>query len=137
MRFISAVIFSVIFMCVGIYAQQPVSLPDYTKWVKKLGHSEAYLYRGKNIQLHDQYYILEQQTSRQLILVYYGPEDSNKEWFAIHMTLDSSGLKGSLFERIDSVWSFIQNLSQEDLNDMAMIFKSRYYLVEYTKKIIK
>ena len=67
------------------------------------------------------------------ILVYYGPEDSNKEWFAIYMTLDSSGLKGSLFERNDSSWSFIQNLPQEDLNDMAMVFKSRYGL-EYVKK---
>lgn len=118
----------------GTYAQQTNSeLPDYAKWVKQLDHSEGYLYRGKDIQLHDQHYILEQFTSRQLVLVYYKPED-DKTWFAIHMVLDSSGnLSGSLFERKGEVWSFTQNLSQEDLNDMATVFKSRYDL-EYKNK---
>lgn len=118
----------------NIYAQQSnPELPDYTKWLKEADHKEVYIYAGKDTPLRDQHYILEQSDSTQLVLVFYRPEDENKPWFVIHMVLNSSdNLSGYLFERKDGVWSFAQNLSENDLNDMATVFKSRYGL-EYKK----
>lgn len=119
----------------GTYAQQTnVELPDYTKWVMQLDHSEGYTYKGKDVQLRDQHYGLETATTRSVVLVYFTPEDSDKTWFAIYMTVDASdNLSGTLFERKEEVWSFMQNLSRDDLNDTATVFKSRYDL-EYKKK---
>lgn len=115
----------------GTYAQEAnIELPDYTKWVKQLDHSESYLHEGKEVQLRDQHYILEQETSTQLVLVYYRPENNGKSWFAIYMSLDlpKKELKGYLFDRGNDAWSFSQNLSMNDLDDMATVFKSKYDL---------
>ena len=120
----------------GIFAQQTnVELPDYAKWTSQLDHEDTYIYEGHDIQLRDQHYVLEQKTERQMLMVFYRPEDSNKAWFAIHIILDLSSreVKGFLFDRKNEDWSFGLNLSGKDLDDVATIFKSRYGL-EYKVK---
>ena len=131
MRFLILCLCLTFLVSTEAHAQQTnVELPDYIKWVKQLDHSEAYIYGGKDVQLRDQHYILEQETSTQLVLVYYRPEDNIKSWFAIYMVLDLSSkeLKGYLFDRKSDAWSFSQNLSRNDLDDMATVFKSKYDL---------
>ena len=120
----------------GVYTQQTdIELPDYTKWSMRLDHFESYVHKGKDVRIRDQHYFLEQPTTRSLILLYFtenddGGDDNKNQWFAIYMVLDLSSqeLKGYLFDRKDDAWSFSQNLSRNDLGDMATVFKSKYDL---------
>lgn len=128
----------ILYLCVTFslitetYAQQTnVEMPDYTNWAKTADHSENFLYGGVEIALRDQHYIIRREKV-DYALVYFTPEDSNKMWFAIHMIYDEhiGTLHGFLFERKEESWLFIQNLSRNDLNDMAIVFKSRYDLIK-------
>lgn len=120
------------------YAQQTnIELPDYTKWQMRLDHLETYVYKGRDVRIRDQHYLLEQATVRSLVLLYFtendnGNDDDKNQWFAIHMVynLNANELHGFLFERKNESWLFIQNLSRNDLEDMATVFKSRYDLVK-------
>ncbi|MDO8515986.1 MAG: hypothetical protein Q7S28_01920 [bacterium] len=138
MRFLSLCLGFVLFTSIGASAQPTnIEFPDYTKWTMLLDHSESYVYKGAPLQLRDQHYTREKEATVELTLVYFLPEDSTKEWFAIYMMLDknktSGELSGALFERKNGAWPFVQNLSVDELNDMGPVFKARYDL-EIKKK---